>query len=116
MDTRPALVGMALTAACFIKPDEPVGQRDANVDTQGSPDTMLGSGTNLAFVTSRADIDVSQLSSLADLDAICTSLAGSGTFVAWYSIVGTPAYQRLGSANGWVRKDGRAFVDTVADL
>src|SRR5204863_1553574 len=39
-----------------------------------------------------------------------------GTYVAWLSSSTVDAKDRLGTARGWVRRDLRPVVDTVADL
>lgn len=53
------------------------------------------------------------------LDSVCMqagSAAGGGTFVAWYSTPTRSAAQRLGSASGWVRLDGKPIANTPDDL
>lgn len=52
---------------------------------------------------------------LSSLDTTC-SMLGSGTFVAWYGSSTRSAKERLGSASGWVRPDGRPVANTPDDL
>jgi hypothetical protein len=50
----------------------------------------------------------------------CNSSAAAGNlpghYVAWLSTSTTNAIEKLGSANGWVRTDGRPFANAQADL
>jgi hypothetical protein len=77
---------------------------------------------NLVFVTSAAF--PSNLGSAAAYDADCNAFAtaagindaaGDG-FVAFVSDTKSKAVNRLGSARGWVRLDGRPFADTLGSL
>ncbi len=81
--------------------------------------------TNLGFVTSSAL--AANLGGLAAYDAQCNALAsaaginnfdapGGTAFVAWMSDGVTTAASRLGSARGFVRRDGVPFADDVASL
>jgi len=93
---RVVSVAASAIAGCLARPDPPPN--------------------NLAFVTSQK-YPLMMFGSAADLDAVCDGLAGGrGHFVAWYSTAAQPAVGRLGSARGWVRKDGLPFADTVDDL
>ena len=60
------------------------------------------------------------LGGLAGADADCQSLALgaglSGTFKAWLSTSTVNASTRLGTARGFVRRDGQPFADTVSDI
>lgn len=74
---------------------------------------------NLVFLTSttaRPDL----FASAADVDSHCNTSAQAaglpGTYVAWYSDSTADAIDRLGTARGWMRVDGRPFADSVADL
>jgi hypothetical protein len=75
-------------------------------------------GPNLMFVTSQTFHG--DLGGLAGADAKCRAAAQAqglkGTFVALLSATGSDALSRLGSARGWVRRDGKPFADTVNDL
>lgn len=57
---------------------------------------------------------------LAGADSICRARANAaglpGNYVAWLSTSTVDAIDRLGNARGWVRPDGRMFVDSKADL
>ena len=61
-----------------------------------------------------------RFSSLTDADSICNDLASdaglAGTYVAWLSTSTVNAKDRLGTARGWVRPDGKPFTDRVSDL
>jgi cysteine-rich repeat protein len=74
---------------------------------------------NRVFVTSTTQAP-STLGGLSGADAICQARADAagvaGTYVAWLAVTGVAASTRLGSARGWVRMDGRPFVDTIDDL
>lgn len=81
---------------------------------------------NIAFVTSTSHAP-SSLGGLAGADAICQAeasragLVGTGStqnpqFVAWLSSSTSNAADRIGTARGWVRPDGRPFIDTMSDL
>jgi hypothetical protein len=93
--------------------------RDSAVlpDTALVPDTA--SPSNLVFVTS-TEQPPSSLGGLAGADALCATRAAAaglpGTYVAWLSTSTADARDRLGSARGWRRVDGRAFADTAADV
>ena len=81
---------------------------------------------NIAFVTSTSHAP-SSLGGLAGADSICQTeasragLVGTGSgqntqFVAWLSSSTSDAADRIGTARGWVRPDGRPFIDTMSDL
>jgi hypothetical protein len=74
---------------------------------------------NIAFVTSVAYDG--NLGGLAGADQKCQSLATAAglpenTYKAWLSTSSANAIDRLGSARGWVRVDGKPFADTQADI
>jgi hypothetical protein len=83
--------------------------RSADVTGDGGPAVP----SNLAFVTSKAFL-ASELGSLARADNECMNAAAaanlSGRYVAWLSVMGQPARDRLGTASGWRRTDGKPFV------
>jgi hypothetical protein len=98
------------------------GSRDGSLST----DAMIGTSTpidadpskpNVMFVTSTS---IPALSDLATSDAHCAERAAAaglgGTFVAWLSTSTISASSRLGSARGWVRRDGQPFADEVSEL
>jgi len=77
---------------------------------------------NLVFATSQ--MVMANLGGVAPYDAKCNELAsaaginnatGDG-YIAWISDSTSLASARLGSARGWVRRDGRAFADTLNGL
>ena len=73
---------------------------------------------NLVFVTStHHDGD---LGGLAGADQICATRAAAaglpGTYRAWLSTTAENALSRLGTANGWVRPDGKLVARSRDDL
>ena len=103
---RVVFVLAALASGCFIKPDPP-----------GTPPNG-GVPPNIAFVTSNAR-PVTEITSIAFADQWCMEAAGAasleGTFKAWLSSATENARDRLGSARGWVRVDGKPFIDLIED-
>jgi hypothetical protein len=92
----------------------------AIVDGSIPPDeAFLPITNNIAFVTSITS-SVSAVGSPGGASSLCNSLAMAadlpGTYVAWMSSSTEAADQRLGSARGWVRPDGRPFADTISDM
>jgi hypothetical protein len=96
---------------------DPIGD-GANGDA-----VIVGDGititSNIAFVTSVGPT-LGSLGSLAAADAYCNGRAQAaglpGSYVAWLSTSTTNAIDRLTGSRGWSRVDGKAFVDTPADL
>ncbi len=90
-----------------------------NSGNSGGEGGASSSGPNIVFVSSLKWAPQA-LGGLEGADEKCQALADAadlpGTFVAWLSDSKTDAKDRLGSARGWVRTDGKPFVDTVADL
>jgi hypothetical protein len=108
------------------------GAVDAGLDAEdvadGAVDAADSGSTNkahnLMFTTSTL-YSPGLIGGLSGADAICNARAAAaelpGTFVAWLSAPGCTAgacsaEQRLGSARGWVRKDGLPFAASVADI
>ncbi|MFL5307855.1 MAG: hypothetical protein ACJ8F1_21730 [Polyangia bacterium] len=78
---------------------------------------------NLMFVTATQLVmpfGNSAATSQTNADAFCNARATAaslpGTYVAWLSTSTRSAMSKLGTANGWVRTDGRPFANTKADL
>lgn len=73
---------------------------------------------NLVFVTSTAS--TGNLGGIAGADALCQGRAAAaglvGTYRAWLSTSTTSALARIGTASGWIRRDGKPFARTQADL
>ncbi len=73
---------------------------------------------NIAFVTSSTH--TGNLGGLVGADAICQARAQAnalpGSYRAWLSTATVDAIDRLGTASGWVRTDGRPFVNSRSDL
>jgi hypothetical protein len=85
-------------------------------------DVQLGatfSPMNRMFVTSTSFL-LPLSGGLAAADAACQDLATTaglpGTYVAWLSDPGHDAKDRLGTAVGWIRTDGRLFAPSAAGL
>jgi hypothetical protein len=74
---------------------------------------------NLVFVTSTTH-QMGTLGSLLAADAVCQARADAagldGTFVAWLSTSTVDAKDRLGTARGWIRRDGTPFADSISSL
>ena len=88
-------------------------------DGGGNVDSPIPPGTNVAFAVA-APIRAYMLGSIAGADIVCNQAAGAahlpGNYVAWLSDSTTNAIDRLTGSRGWVRADGKPFVDTPADL
>jgi hypothetical protein len=73
---------------------------------------------NIVFTTSTTQ--TAALGGLAGADAICAQRALAaglaGTYRAWLSTSTVNAIDRLGSASGWVRPDGKPVLNSVADI
>jgi hypothetical protein len=73
---------------------------------------------NYVFVTSTKLAQ--PFGGLAGADARCNELAEEGglpgTYVAYLSTSSTDPLTRLAGSRGWIRTDGKPFVDTLADL
>ena len=123
-----AAVCVLVAAACgrvgFDPATQPIGtggDGGTTTDAHSPGDGQLPANTNVAFITSM-ELRPDQIIGLTGADGLCNHLAAStglpnpGTYVAWLSTGGTTAPARLGSSRGWVRTDGRPFVDTVSDL
>lgn len=127
-------------ASCWLactpgedKPYQPPGQSGSGPGEAGSAgtDESTGGGTtgttggtvptdhNYAFVSSVTFVP-GELGSADLADVECQTLAEAagldGAYVAWLSTTSTDAKSRLAGARGWVRPDGRPFVDDVTDL
>ncbi|HEX4452695.1 MAG TPA: hypothetical protein VH143_17580 [Kofleriaceae bacterium] len=86
--------------ACYVEPSPPIV-------------------TNIAFVTSHT-ILISSITTFDTADDFCNTSAAAahlpGHYVAWLSSSTTSAVDRLGSARGWVRPDGKPFADRASDV
>jgi hypothetical protein len=112
------LLGLLCANGCFLEPDRPL--------MDALPDMMPDTANNIVFVTSTTIVPGSLGATgdpLVAADAMCMKRAQdaglSGNYVAWLSTVAPVtinAKDRIASARGWVRRDGKPFVDTVDDL
>ncbi len=107
------LAALALVVGCGRSNFDP-DARDALADTSSA------FVNNIAFVTSTTHLPLSYGADLAGADAVCNTRAAAaglpGTYVALMSTATVDARERLGAARGWVRVDGKPFLDRVADL
>ena len=75
---------------------------------------------NIAFVTSTLHDPLTFGTDGAGADALCTQTAHNaslaGEYHAYIATVSVAAIDHLGNARGWIRTDGKPFVDTVGDL
>jgi hypothetical protein len=73
---------------------------------------------NTVFVTST--LHTGNLGGLAGADSICQARANAagltGTYRAWLSSTLSSAISRMGSARGFVRRDGAAIADSLSSL
>jgi len=73
---------------------------------------------NYAFVTSTKQ--TANLGGLSGADAICQARANAaslpGTFRAFLSTSTVDAINRFGTARGWIRTDGKPFLDKLTDI
>jgi hypothetical protein len=110
------LIGLVAAAAGC---DQLFGLSQVSVTADASGDTSDVPPANIVFVTSSAHLPT-DVTTLAAGDAICAARAAdvglAGTYVAWLSLEGVAAKERISAARGWVRVDGGPFVDTATDL
>jgi hypothetical protein len=98
------------------------GRLDFDARSDASSDGTSDSGPlpNYVFVTSTRHLPTTFGTDLSGADAICNMRAMEagigGTYVAWLSTTTIDARTRLAGARGWIRTDGKPFVDTVEDL
>ncbi len=92
---------------------------DGSVTDGSLADFDALAAANVAFVSSMAQRPGS-LGGVVGADSLCNTLATDaglpGTYRAWLSTAAEAAPDRLAGARGWIRSDGRPFVDTIADL
>ena len=94
---------------------------EARVDGSTGDGTVdAGPPPNYVFVTSTKHLPTTFGADLSGADAICnmraTEAGKPGTYVAWLSTTTIQVRERLAGAQGWIRTDGKPFVDTVEDL
>jgi cysteine-rich repeat protein len=74
---------------------------------------------NIAFLSS-AVYQPESLGGTAGADNTCTALAAAagltGNYVAWMNSSTASIASRLGSARGWIRPDGKPFLDSLSSL
>lgn len=88
---------------------------DGSVDDGGGPQGP----SNYAFVTSKTFL-ASSLMTVIRADSECMKAAAAarlpGTYIAWLSVTGQNARDRLGAASGWQRTDGKPFAHDFPTL
>lgn len=101
------------------------GGRDDGPATDGpTADGPAADGSpgpsKLAFVTSQAFSVSSSLKSITDANTACmnAAMAGqrAGTYLAWLSVNGQPASNRIAAPNGWHRTDDKPFASDLQSL
>lgn len=98
-----------------------MGTSQDGSDTGEGTDETTGETVepNVAFVTSTSHLP-GEIGGLAGADDICSARAAEagldGTYAAWLSSTSVDGGDRLQGAQGWVRTDGRPFVDTQENL
>jgi hypothetical protein len=111
---KPALAIALLAVAC--------GRSGFDVDASDAVPSdgvvVHPSDANFVFLTSSLHSPVGL--TLQSADDICNARATAaglpGTYVAWLSTSTVAARNRVGTARGWVRPDGRPFSDRVEDI
>jgi hypothetical protein len=89
-------------------------------DTGGSPDdaALVDLPANIVFVTST--MQAANYGGIAGADNLCQAEARAaglaGTYHAWLSTSTASALSHLGTATGWVRRDGLPVANMPADL
>ena len=120
-DIRPSDGGAALDAAAAMDASADAAPPDAGSRDASSPRDAATLEANVVFVTS-SPITPATLGGVAVADALCNDLAMRaglpevGSYVAWLSTTSMHAITRLETSRGWVRPDGRPFVDRPDDL
>jgi hypothetical protein len=117
------VTALAATIGCGRVGFEDRAQADevdaGGVPSDGDATVQPLTSPNYAFVTSTVT-EIGSIGGLAGADGICQGRADAarlpGTYVAWLSSSTANARDRLGTARGWVRPDGRPVADTVDDL
>ncbi|HUQ02034.1 MAG TPA: hypothetical protein VM261_06025 [Kofleriaceae bacterium] len=120
--TLTATAGSGSRFGGWGSPCSGTGPCELTVDADMAIDARFDSnadGHNFVFVT-KGEQTPAALSSLSNADAICAADAAAsglpGTYRAWLSTSTVAAKDRLGTARGWVRVDGRPVADSLADL
>jgi hypothetical protein len=106
----------------FVGWDSPACQGKAGCTIRMTKDTVVNAvfspPPNIVFVTSTSYAP--NLGGLAGADAICAARATAGglagTYKAWLSTSTVNAKDRLGTASGWVRPDGKPVLSQLKDL
>lgn len=97
----------------------PADSEDSSSSPTSVDDTGMIGGPNFMFVTSTLHAGGS-LGGLAGADGICQARADEagldGSYIAWLSLPGDDARDRVGDARGWVRPDGRPVADDLTQL
>ncbi len=96
----------------------PVSDSAVGADLASAAD--MASRPNYVFVTSTTYSVATFAGDLKNADAECSKRAQAGnlpgTYVAYLSIAQNHAFFRLGGKRGWMRPDGKLFLDQSTDL
>ena len=122
---RSAVVVLAFLSLIFLNLPQVEAQGPSQPKSLPAIPLLLLSETppppqpNIAFVTSLTYDG--NLEGLAGADGICQSRATAAglpqnTYKAWLSTSSEDAIDRLGTARGWVRVDGKPFADRKTDI
>jgi hypothetical protein len=118
-DVRARFVMLACVAACRLgfEARERPGDGGTDEASDGAVDAMTDAANpaNVVFVTSTTvDLCAGGVAA-ADAECAARALAGglSGTFVSWTSDATSDARDRLGTAAGWERVDGRPVASNL---
>ncbi len=125
--SKPRFVRVSFCALAFpvaLGCGEVVEAEDGDAGEPADADDSTGAADaappepNTAFATS--ETFTGDFGGLSGADATCQQIADDaelpGTYVAWLSDNTISAIARVGDARGWVRPDGKPFVDTADDL
>lgn len=124
ISSKSLLIAFAVLALLFLTPLHVLAQ-DYSKPLPGIQLLLLSEEPapqptpNIVFVTSLTYDG--NLGGLAGADQVCQARATAAglpqnTYKAWLSTSTENAIDRLGSARGWVRVDGKPFADTKADI
>jgi hypothetical protein len=124
MGTAATAFALLCVAGCFSRPGlsrgDASGDDDAMAQSDGDVgfDSLPGGPYNVIFVTSD-EKEIGMIGSVAAADAWCEQMSAGlppNTYRAWMSSTTETVAMRIGSAQGWVRPDGRPVASTLAQL
>jgi CUB/sushi domain-containing protein len=121
-NTAVTITATADAGQSFVGWDSPACKGKQACTIQMTKDTVVNAvfspPPNIMFVTSAQY--PAKLGGLAGADAICAARATAaglaGTYKAWLSTSTVNAKDRLGTASGWVRPDGKPVLSQIKDI